>query len=273
MKYKVPAVFSLAVFLFSALPCRAQHGGGGHSMGHSMGHSIGHSLGHIFGAHSSRGGKGTASGKPVRGEPPLAGAAMIHGRVVQLPRPGRPVSQPNRFHRPLTVFGFNRPAFFGFGLGFGFGFCALDSGFDTFGFPNADFDCLQQDLFFDPFLAGGIPSPDENGGSDEVPDASAPAADDEAYQNVILEDQPPVPVDKVPHHRRSSREPDTLLQLNDGSMYGLRDYWVLDGRLHYVTNYGGENAIPLSRINFEKTNQLNADRGIRFSVQAGSPAN
>jgi hypothetical protein len=56
-------------------------------------------------------------------------------------------------------------------------------------------------------------------------------------------------------------------------MYGLRDYWVLDGQLHYVTNYGGENSVPLSQIDFAKTTQLNADRGMRFSVSADSSQN
>lgn len=57
----------------------------------------------------------------------------------------------------------------------------------------------------------------------------------------------------------------TLLELKDGAMYGLTDYWVETGELHYVTDYGGENAVSLERIDFEKTVQLNAEKGLPFA--------
>lgn len=59
----------------------------------------------------------------------------------------------------------------------------------------------------------------------------------------------------------------TLLQLLDGSMYGLMDYWVEGERLYYITNYGGENSVPLERIDFGKTMEMNADRGVKFALQ------
>jgi len=72
-----------------------------------------------------------------------------------------------------------------------------------------------------------------------------------------------------PNGMRAER-PITLLQLVDGSMYGLTDYWVKDGELHYTTTYGGQNSLPLERIDFEKTVQLNADRGVPFVVRPQS---
>ena len=62
----------------------------------------------------------------------------------------------------------------------------------------------------------------------------------------------------------------TLLQLRDGSMYGLTDYWVKDGELHYTTTYGAQNTLPFERIDFEKTVQLNADRGVPFVLRSQS---
>lgn len=59
----------------------------------------------------------------------------------------------------------------------------------------------------------------------------------------------------------------TLLQLKDGSMYGLTSYWVEGGELHYMTNYGGANAIPLDRIDLAKTVQLNASSGQAFILK------
>jgi hypothetical protein len=64
-----------------------------------------------------------------------------------------------------------------------------------------------------------------------------------------------------------NEQPVTLLQLRDGSMYGLTDYWVEDGQLHYRTTYGGENSIGLDRIDLAKTEQLNGDRGVGFVLR------
>jgi hypothetical protein len=66
-----------------------------------------------------------------------------------------------------------------------------------------------------------------------------------------------------PNDMKAER-PITLLQLRDGSMYGLTDYWVSDGELHYTTTYGGQNSLPFERIDLEKTVQLNADRDMPF---------
>jgi hypothetical protein len=63
----------------------------------------------------------------------------------------------------------------------------------------------------------------------------------------------------------------TLLQLRDGSMYGLTRYWVEGGRLHYVTNYGGQNSVPLDLVDIAKTAQLNAGRGTPFVLPGVAP--
>lgn len=64
------------------------------------------------------------------------------------------------------------------------------------------------------------------------------------------------------------REPPvTLLQLRDGSMYGLTEYWVEGDELHYFTTYRGEGSVPIERIDFEKTAKLNAGRGVEFALR------
>lgn len=55
-----------------------------------------------------------------------------------------------------------------------------------------------------------------------------------------------------------------LLYLSDGSVYGLTEYWVADGKLHYVTTYGGENAIDMSLVDVQHTVDVNAKRGVKF---------
>ena len=58
----------------------------------------------------------------------------------------------------------------------------------------------------------------------------------------------------------------TLLQLKNGWMYGLTDYWVEGDNLHYVTNYGGKNSVPLDLIDLATTIRLNSERGVEFSL-------
>ena len=58
----------------------------------------------------------------------------------------------------------------------------------------------------------------------------------------------------------------TLLQLKNGWMYALIDYWVEGDTLHYVTNYGGKNSVPLDQIDFATTARLNSERGVEFSL-------
>ena len=66
--------------------------------------------------------------------------------------------------------------------------------------------------------------------------------------------------------RDGADHPITLLQLKSGWMYGLADYWVEGNNLHYVTNYGGKNSVPLELIDLPTTIRLNSERGVEFSL-------
>jgi hypothetical protein len=65
----------------------------------------------------------------------------------------------------------------------------------------------------------------------------------------------------------------TLLELKDGWMYGLTDYWVEGDNLHYVTNYGGKNSVPLDQIDLATTIRLNSERGVEFSLHTKPQSN
>ena len=54
-------------------------------------------------------------------------------------------------------------------------------------------------------------------------------------------------------------------------MYGVVDYWLDHGVLHYIASYGGENSVPLESVNLDKTVELNSLTGIGF-VLRNSPA-
>jgi hypothetical protein len=98
---------------------------------------------------------------------------------------------------------------------------------------------------------------------DQVADQEYPAGDE------VEADSPndPPATDATADASTDAKPQVTLLQLKDGSMYGLTSYWVEGGELHYVTNYGGANAISLDRIDLAKTVQLNASSGQAFILK------
>jgi len=158
---------------------------------------------------------------------------------------------------------------FGFGGCTGFGFPRYSFFFDN------DFNCFAGGFFFAPFFIGGFSGsfisspafpPFNDQPLDYVPDDSTAAPPAEALP------APPSATNNLASTGKVKSEPPvTLLQLSDGSMYGLLDYWVEDGELHYTTTYGGQNSIGLDRIDLAKTVQLNADRGVQFVLRPKTP--
>lgn len=65
--------------------------------------------------------------------------------------------------------------------------------------------------------------------------------------------------------------PNSVIYLQDGSNYEVSDYWVADNKLHYVTNYGGENAVDLNQVDIQRTVDANASRGLNFSLHPVEP--
>ena len=96
----------------------------------------------------------------------------------------------------------------------------------------------------------------------------APQQAEEVSGEAYAPQTPPAAAQQVPAEPEQKAPPPlTLLQLKDGSMYALTVYWVEGGRLHYITSYGGENAVPLDGIDFDKTVQLNWERGVEFVLR------
>lgn len=225
------------------------HGGGGHSGGHfgggsssshSFGHSVGHSLGHIFGHHSS--GRGT--------HPKENPASRVYNPAHPLPIAFAHIRARRRM--------FHRNPFFSSGYCDSFRFSWRSSLFP------GEFDCFDDDFLFNPFFYGAslnsyfwsdsLTDSLESEGSGEAPDA---------VENDSTSEEKPEAAVPLPSN---SGEPLALLQLVNGSMYGLTRYWLEGTTLHYVTTYGGENSVPLERIDITNTQRLNAERGIRFDL-------
>jgi hypothetical protein len=248
------------------------HGGGhsssGHGSGHAKGTGVGHSIAHFFGWHGKNGGS----------QQPMTSAALADHTMV--PQSASSTISPSmsgsRHRRQGEAFIFGQRFLLPHRRSFGLVGCgAFGSPANSFFFGNG-FNCFNSGIFFfDPFFFGfassswygysgwsgygsigptDAPLPVSPGESDGVDMNGANAEENQGKE----------------HAKHES--PVTLLQLRDGSMYGLTEYWVEGDELHYFTTYGGEDSVPLGHIDFEKTIKLNADRGVDFVLRPKSAA-
>ncbi len=195
---------------------------------------------------------------------------VLRGPIGQM-RPIPVVRHPIFVSRPVVHFRFHH-----FHHGFGFPFCSpvFGIGFASrhVGFFHRDLACFPRPFFspvFFPFapvasstllvLPPVVYAQDLGDAGQSMDQAPVGESRGQAYQppgESRLANEPPAPP-----------RPLTLLQLKDGTMYGLTDYWLDDGRLHYITSYGGDNSVPLERIDFDRTVQLNWERGVEFVLR------
>jgi hypothetical protein len=242
----------------------AGHLSGGSSSGHSSGHSIGHSLAHIFGHHGQGASPAALKGAPPEHRKVTSSLESVPRVLDRQPR--------NRFVSGPPICFFPRRRAFGLG-GCPYGWVEHNSSF------GGNWNCSNDGFFFDPFFSawfsGALPygsafggttwfkdgtAPDSTVRSPAEPNPAHPPTDSDVTNEIPKFSDGTMP---SPNDMRAER-PITLLQLRDGSMYGLTDYWVSDGELHYTTTYGGQNSLPFERIDLEKTVQLNADRYVPF---------
>jgi hypothetical protein len=162
----------------------------------------------------------------------------------------RLMTDDSRFSRRRFRGGFGL-GFFGFGLPLGFGFgpdCnpfwaePWAFGCDTFG-------------YFDGFGASLYqPQPPET--------TEESIEEQEPEQNVYI---PPPPASS-PEEIQAEKIL-FVLYMKNGAVYALTNYWIADGKLHYVTSYGGENTIEMSELDLQKTVDVNAKRGVDFTLK------
>ena len=73
-------------------------------------------------------------------------------------------------------------------------------------------------------------------------------------ESVIATERPPVQL--------------TLIALKGEAICAATDYWIEGGRLFYVLRSGAEGALDLSEVDWDRTAQLNAERGITLTLRA-----
>ena len=60
----------------------------------------------------------------------------------------------------------------------------------------------------------------------------------------------------------------TLIALKGEAIYAATDYWIESGRLFYVLRNGAEGTFDLNEVDWDRTAQLNAERGITVTLRA-----
>ncbi len=136
---------------------------------------------------------------------------------------------------------------YGYGYGFGFGYNPCGYGYFSTGFgyySGGSYSDFTGNVTNDTTLYGA-PS--------LVPDSEEPSADEATAP----------PSAGAPTPGADS----TVLFLKDGTSFGVTDYWLEGGRLHYVTTYGGANAIELDALDTQRTVDENAKNGVTFTLR------
>jgi hypothetical protein len=144
---------------------------------------------------------------------------------------------------------------YGFGYGYGFGgglgyFGATSGGYDSGGYNSGWTDEAAEG-------SGNVTSPD-------TPDSyllAAPGTGESDTAAGSSNGTQELRTDSAPQQAY------VLLYLKDGSSFAVRDYWLVDGKLHYVTSYGGENAVAENQVDLQRTVNENAARGVDFSLK------
>jgi hypothetical protein len=55
-----------------------------------------------------------------------------------------------------------------------------------------------------------------------------------------------------------------LIYMKNGSVLTVRDYWMIDGELHYILMSGVQRAVDLEQVDLPRTNTENAKSGVKF---------
>ena len=146
------------------------------------------------------------------------------------------------FFMPSFGCGSFSPCGFGCG-GFGYGGFGYLGGYGDMGYG------YDNGYYAPPNYDVTPPNPDEGASEEPAPSEwQNPPAENSAGENTLT-------------------APDTIIYLKDGTSFAVKDYWVADGQLHYLTSYGGENAVDLDAFDLQRTTDENASRGVSITLR------
>jgi hypothetical protein len=166
------------------------------------------------------------------------------------------------FDNDFDDFFFGRPFFgccgFGFG-GFGFGLGFGDFGFG-FGAPlwwGSGWPWWYGGIGYPYGLPYGYSLPYDLGLAYDSPTASGPPSGDSSGSGAY----------RSTRNNSENSSAILLLYLKDGTMYSARDCWLAAGELHWTATDGSERVFELEAVDFQRTVDENARRGVPFTLK------
>jgi hypothetical protein len=94
--------------------------------------------------------------------------------------------------------------------------------------------------------------------------AEVPSVDEDQVTNTWVD--PPAPAAHAPQGVAVEKS-GAVLCLKNGSVYAVTNYWVAGGKVHYETSYGGGNSVELGELDFQRSVDANAARGVDFTLR------
>jgi len=182
--------------------------------------------------------------------------------------PGRQLGSRFRFGNRFNRFG---GGCWNCGFGFGFGFGGWGFGWPWLGFWGWD------PFWYNPWWGAGpaygygyYGYPDSNVYSS--PDSGPYAPDDNSnpppeQENLEAPDgnwvTPNGPSPAIAPNSANLVVP-VLIYMKNGSVLTVRDYWMIDGELHYIVMSGAQRTVNLELVDLPRTNTENAKSGVKF---------
>ena len=211
---------------------------------------------------------------------PNASRALGLGRAPEVVRPIPGPIGPRRGFPPGRGYGSGYPGYYpGYfynpwfypGVGF-FGF--YDSFYGCDPFWGSGWNCADSGYY-----ANSISGPANAPGTGEY-DNAMPLPYDSGENGVYQQGQPqeeapPIYDQQPPDTSQQNLDAEktiTVLYLKDGTVYAVNDYWLADGRIYWGSYSGYQNSFPADELDLQKTVDVNASRGLAFTLRPGSPS-
>jgi hypothetical protein len=206
---------------------------------------------------STQTGFGTLASSAFRGAAGFTSASTLPitpPHIVAPPFRGRPIIIVDPGYGGFGYgYGFGAPFFFGDPF-FGFGFGSVWVPCNGFGYG---FQCAPYNAYY------GYQSP-----YDSVVSVGADNGTQSQSQEIFSPYSPALPAQE---ENNGGPSPDEyVLYLKDGSVYVVNDYWFADGKLVYSTT-AGQESVDMNRIDLQKTLDVNAKRGLVFTLRPAPP--
>jgi hypothetical protein len=248
------------------------HGGGTGSSAQSGGSSGTAAVDHPV-AERFAGNNNTWQEPPATGVRGSTGIANTTKGITSSPRAA--IASPPHVPIPRRPIGF-QPfyPFYPYGFGFGYGF-AGGFGFGAFGPCDPFWGCYGYGYGYGSggigygYYGGSFSSDNGYGADLSYPGSQDATPSQEANPSLYAQAPETLQEQQTATAGPAEKHVSAVLYLKNGSSYAVTDYWLADGKVHYITSYGGENAVDQADLDLQRTVDENAAQSLTFTLRPG----